>query len=138
VLIVDAGPLYAAAARGDRHHDACVALLASAPRPLIVPVLVVTEVAYLLADRIGPAAELAFATSIERGELVVGQLAAADWGRITQLVAEYADMTLGVVDASVVALAERLDIDTVATLDRRHFAAVRPRHVAAFDLVPGG
>lgn len=136
MLIVDAGPLYAAAARGDRHHDACVALLERAPRPLIVPVLVVTEVAYLLADRIGPTAELAFATSIERGELIVGQLAAADWGRITSLVADYEDMNLGVVDASVIALAERLDLTTIATLDRRHFVAVRPRHAASLLLVP--
>jgi predicted nucleic acid-binding protein len=136
VLIVDAGPLYAAAARRDRNHDACVELLATAPRPLIVPVLVVTEVAYLLADRIGPKAELAFATSIELGELAIGQLTAPDWLRITSLCSEYADMELGVVDASVIALAERLQITTVATLDRRHFAAVRPRHVDALTLVP--
>ena len=136
MLIVDAGPLYAAAARGDRHHDACVELLANSPRPLIVPVLVVTEVAYLLGDRLGPRAEVAFATSIERGELVIGQVAAADWARITSLLDEYADLQLGVVDASVMALAERLDLRTVATLDRRHFSAVRPRHVESLHLVP--
>lgn len=136
MLIVDAGPLYAAAARRDRHHAACVELLTSAPRPLIVPVLAVTEAAYLIADRLGPSAELAFAVSIERGELIVGQVVAADWPRITSLVNEYADMHLGVVDASVVALAERLQISTVATLDRRLFAAVRPRHVEALTLVP--
>ena len=136
MLIVDAGPLYAAAARGDRHHDACVELLARAQRPLIVPVLVVAEVAYLLADRIGGKAELAFATSIERGELVIGQLVALDWGRITSLVDEYADMKLGVVDASVIALAERLGLSTIATLDRRHFSAVRPRHAESLLLLP--
>jgi hypothetical protein len=53
VLIVDAGPLYAAAARKDKHHERAVALLSSSPRPLLVPALVVTEVSYLLADRIG-------------------------------------------------------------------------------------
>lgn len=136
MLIVDAGPLYAAAARGDRHHDACVELLTTSPRPLIVPVLVVTEVAYLLADRLGPRAERAFATSIECGELVVGQVAAADWARITSLLDQYADLKLGVVDASVIALAERLDLKTIATLDRRHFAAVRPQHVESLHLVP--
>jgi predicted nucleic acid-binding protein len=60
MLIVDAGPLYAAAATRDRHHKSAVELLTTAPRPLIVPALVVTEVAYLLADRIGPHAEVAF------------------------------------------------------------------------------
>lgn len=136
MLIVDAGPLYAAAARRDRNHDACVELLANSPRPLIVPVLVVTEVAYLLADRLGPKAETAFATSIERGELVIGQVAAADWVRITSLLDQYADLRLGMVDASVIALAERLDLRTIATLDRRHFSAVRPRHVEYLQLVP--
>ena len=136
MLIVDAGPLYAAAARGDRHHDVCVELLANSPRPLIVPVLVVTEVAYLLGDRLGARAERAFATSIERGELVIGQVAAADWARITSLLDQYADLKLGVVDASVIALAERLELGTIATLDRRHFAAVRPRHVESLRLVP--
>lgn len=138
MLIVDAGPLYAAAARNDRHHRACIELLSTASRPLLVPVLVVTEVAYLLSDRLGPAAELAFAQSVERGELLVAQLGAADWQRITSLVDEYKDMKLGVVDASVVALAERLGQTTIATLDRRHFAAVRPRHTASLVLVPHG
>ena len=136
MLIVDAGPLYAAAARGDRHHDASVELLTRAPRPLIIPVLVVTEVAYLMGDRIGPKAELAFARSIHHGELVIGQVAASDWGRIESLVDEYADMRLGVVDASVIALAERLKLTTIATLDRRHFSAVRPRHTESLLLVP--
>lgn len=136
MLIVDSGPLYAAAARRDRHHQACVDLLTSAPRPLLVPILVVTEVAHLLADRLGAAAELAFARSLETGELIAAPVAAADWTRITSLVSEYADMQLGTVDASIVALAERLEATTVATLDRRHFAAVRPRHVASLTLVP--
>src|SRR5918999_5644779 len=61
MLIVDAGPLYAAAATRDRHHKTAVELLTTAPRPLIVPALVVTEVSYLLVDRIGPHAEVAFA-----------------------------------------------------------------------------
>ena len=40
------------------------------------------------------------------------------------------------VDASVVALAERRGLEVIATLDQRHFRAVRPRHVPAFTLVP--
>jgi predicted nucleic acid-binding protein len=63
VLIVDAGPLYAAAARRDKHHQRSVELLSEAPRPLLVPALVITEVSYLLGDRIGPHAEVAFARS---------------------------------------------------------------------------
>jgi predicted nucleic acid-binding protein len=52
------------------------------------------------------------------------------------LVRRYADLPLGAVDASVVAVAERLKITQVATLDRRHFTVVRPEHVPAFELLP--
>ena len=136
MLIVDAGPLYAAAATRDRNHRRSLELLTSAPRPLLVPALVVTEVAYLLGDRIGSHAEVAFAHSLERGELLVEPVLDSDWRRIVELTEQYADLPLGIVDASVVALAERRDLDTIATLDHRHFATVKPRHVAAFTLVP--
>jgi predicted nucleic acid-binding protein len=55
---------------------------------------------------------------------------------MAQLVVEYADFPLGGTDASVIALAERLDARVVVTLDRRHFSAVRPRHRDAFELLP--
>ncbi|MGH9917869.1 MAG: type II toxin-antitoxin system VapC family toxin, partial [Nitrososphaerales archaeon] len=48
----------------------------------------------------------------------------------------YADLGLGTVDATVVAIAERLAVAQIATLDRRHFTVVRPAHVAAFELLP--
>ena len=136
MLLVDAGSLYAAAATRDRNHRRSIELLTSAPRPLVVPALVVTEVAYLLGDRIGPHAELAFARSLERGELLVEPVLDPDWPRIAELTEQYADLPLGIVDASVVALAERHRLDTIATLDHRHFATVKPRHVASFSLVP--
>ena len=136
MLIVDAGPLYAAAARRDKHHERSIELLSSAPRPLLVPALVLTEVSYLLADRIGAHAELAFARSLAGGELVVEPVVDSEWPRISDLMEQYLDLPLGMVDASVVALAERRELEVIATLDQRHFRAVRPRHVEAFTLVP--
>lgn len=136
MLIVDAGPLYAAAAGKDKHHEQAVALLSSSARPLLVPALVLTEVSYLLADRIGAHAELAFARALADAELVVEPLLDSDWPRIAELMEQYLDLPLGMVDASVIALAERRNIDVIATLDRRHFSVVRPRHVEAFTLVP--
>jgi predicted nucleic acid-binding protein len=55
---------------------------------------------------------------------------------MAELVKQYADFPLGGTDASVIALAERLDAPVVVTLDRRHFMAVAPRHRPAFELVP--
>lgn len=136
MLIVDAGPLYAAAATGDRHHRRCVELLSAAQRPLLVPALVVTEVSYLLGDRIGAHAELAFARSIAVGELIVAGVLDSEWDRITELTEQYLDLPLGIVDASVAVLAERHQVSEIASLDHRHFSAVRPRHAPAFTLVP--
>lgn len=136
MLILDAGPLYAAAATSDRNHRRSVELISAAGRPLLVPELVVTEVSYLLTDRIGPHAELAFCRSIADGELVVEPVLDSEWGRIYELTEQYLDLPLGIVDASVVALAERHGATVIATLDHRHFSAVRPRHVAGFTLVP--
>jgi uncharacterized protein len=96
----------------------------------------VTEVAYLLASRLGPEAEVRFLGDLAAGELGVEPVAAADWLRIAELVATYRDLPLGTVDASVVATAERLGVEKIATVDRRHFSVVRPRHVAAFMLLP--
>jgi hypothetical protein len=48
----------------------------------------------------------------------------------------YADLTIGLVDASVIALAERLRESKVATLAQRHFRALRPAHVEALELLP--
>ena len=136
MLILDAGLLYAAAATGDRNHRRSVELISGAVRPLLVPELVVTEVSYLLADRIGPHAELAFGRSIADGELVVEPVLDSEWGRIAELTEQYLDLRLGIVDASVVALAERHDATVIGTLDQRHFSVVRPRHVEGFTLVP--
>lgn len=138
MLILDAGPIYAASATRDRNHRRCVELLTGAARPLLVPELVVTEVSYLLGDRIGAHAEIAFARSIADGEVVVESVRESEWERIAELMEQYGDLPLGMVDASVVVLAERHAAREIATLDHRHFTVVRPRHVAGFTLLPEG
>lgn len=136
MLIVDAGPLVAAAATADRNHGRCVRLLSAGPHPLVVPTLVVTEVTYFLADRLGDAAERAFAAAFRAGELISEPVEPVDWERITDLIAKYADLRLGIVDASVVAACERLGETKLATLDRRHFSVVQPSHCQALTLLP--
>ena len=135
MLVVDAGPLVAAAGTHDRDHRRCVDFLSQSTQQLVVPALVVTEVAYFLGT-IGATAELAFAHSLRDGELHVEPVEPSDWVRIAELVEQYADLPLGITDASVVATCERLGARTLATLDRRHFSVVRPRHCEALDLVP--
>lgn len=135
-MIVDAGPLVANVDVREVQHDACVDLLETHPGPLVVPHLVVTEVAYIISSRRGPVPEVRFLADLAAGHLIVEPVVPADWERIAQLVWAYRDLPLGTVDASVVATAERLGISEVATLDHRHFATVRPNHVDTFTLLP--
>lgn len=95
-----------------------------------------TEVAYLLATRLGVEPEVRFLGDLATGAFSVEPVGAADWLRIAELVARYRDLPLGTVDASVVTTAERLGTQEIATLDRRQLGVVRPRHVAAFALLP--
>jgi predicted nucleic acid-binding protein len=111
-------------------------LLEVHPGPLILPTLVITEVAYLIGTRIGWEAEVRFLGDLAAGNFVIEPLHASDPIRIAELVAEYRDLPLGTVDGSVIAATERLDITEVATLDRRHFSVVRARHAPAFQLLP--
>lgn len=135
-MIVDAGPLYAYVDADDQHHAACLDLLQTHPGPLLVPALVVSEVAYLLATRLGPRSEVRFLGDLASGVLTVAPPEPGDWLRIAELVAQYADLPLGTVDASVVALAERTGVTELATVDRRDFTAVRPSHTPGFTLLP--
>ena len=119
---------------GDPAHEASLALLAGHPGRLVVPTLAIAEAAHLISRRAGQQAEVRFLGDLAAGDFTVEPVHAADWERIAELVARYRDMRIGTVDASVIAAAERLGITSIATLDRRHFSMVRPRHVEAFTL----
>ena len=139
MIICDTGPLVAAAIRNDDDYHACTELftgLRLAGRQLLVPGPVVAEVGYLLARLGGARVEAGFLRSMADGSLQPVDPTVDDYARMADLVETYADFPLGTTDACVIALAERLGITEVATLDRRHFQAVQPRHIAALHLLP--
>lgn len=135
MLIVDTGPLVATADASDKDHAACRALLEGDEGPLVTTAMVIAEAAYLIDRQLGAMAEAALYDSLLSGELEVDGPGEEDWTRIRELVATYADMRLGGTD-SVVTLAERLGTTRIATFNHRHFRVVRPRHAAAFELLP--
>jgi predicted nucleic acid-binding protein len=134
LAVVDTGPLYAAIDQDDADHVRCRAVLEDARYRVIIPALIVAEVTYLVATRLGAAVEARFLKSL--AVMDVEAPTPDDWIRIAELVERYGDFPLGGADASVIALAERLDAETIVTLDERHFRAVRPRHRNAFRLAP--
>ncbi|MEX2182820.1 MAG: PIN domain-containing protein [Chloroflexota bacterium] len=135
-LILDTGPLLAALDRADPEHAACARLLMEATEDLVVPELVLAELDYWCSRRLSAEAWPVFLDDVLAGAYRIEAPTHADLRRCRELQATYTDLGLGVVDASIVALAERLGEPKVATLDRRHFAAVRPIHVPAFEIRP--
>jgi hypothetical protein len=136
MIVVDTGPIVALLNNRDDHHERCKNFLANHPGPLLIPATAFTEVCMLAERRRGTKAELAFLSDVRSGLFTMLDTASVDLDRISELVETYADLPLGTVDASVIALAERLGLPAVATLDHRHFSIVRPRHVPAFELLP--
>ena len=134
LVVVDAGPLYAAADADDQDHVASREALSRADLRLVVPALAVAEATYFVGQRLGATAERAFLQGV--AQLDVEGPTREDFERMAELVGEYADFPLGGTDASAVALAERLDAKVILTLDRRHFAAIVPRHCKSFELIP--
>lgn len=128
--------LVAAADRTDPHHDTCARLLDDEPEPLTTTGMVLAETGYLLDRDLGPQVEALLYQSIIDNELHVEALTREDWQRVHELVVGYADLRLGGTDAGLVALAERHHEQRIATLNHRHFRAIRPAHVDAFTLLP--
>lgn len=136
MILVDTNILVAVANSRDTHHEAARDLLETTPEDLLVSPTVIAEVCYLLSERAGASAEVRFLRAFGAGELHLAELTLDDLTRMADLTERYADLGLGGTDASIVAIAERLDIVKIATLDRRHFSVVRPSHVNAFALLP--
>jgi predicted nucleic acid-binding protein len=133
-LILDTGPLVALLDGTDPDHDRCAELLNETPERRVVPVCVLVEVEYQL--RPWPPAFPALMRDFERGALELLDLPVSWLLRAGELVQDYRDLRLGLVDATVVAATEMLGETRVATLDHRHFGAVRPAHTNALTLLP--
>ncbi|MFJ4090537.1 type II toxin-antitoxin system VapC family toxin [Kitasatospora sp. NPDC089913] len=136
MILVDTGPLVATLAATDANHARCVRFFDSYSGDLLVTPYVVTEVCYIVERDMGSKAEAAFLRAVAAGELRQVETVDSDLLRMAELVEIYADFPLGATDASVIAVAERLGLTEIATLDRRHFSVVRPLHTSAFHLLP--
>ena len=127
MIVADTGAVLALLDADEEHHRALRALFETSPHRWILPWAILPEVDYLLGTQLGPRAEEMFLADLADGRFVV------EWGRdedvadANRICAKYRSLRLGLVDAVVIAVAERLEAEAIATLDLRHFGAVTIR-----------
>jgi predicted nucleic acid-binding protein len=136
VIVVDTSIIVAYMNAADDHHATVARWLDGAADDLATTPLIVAEVDHLVGARGGRAARRAFHRDLVAGAYLVewwpGAIAS-----VVKIAERYADTGLGLADGSLVALAERLETIEIATLDERHFRAVRPLAGGkAFRLLP--
>jgi len=136
-LIVDAGVLFAQADAGDPEHERVVALLKAESDRLVTSQLAAAEADYLILERLGVDAELAFLADLAAGTFAAECLDQGELGAARDLARRYRDLELGLADASLLVLAARHRTVRIATLDRTDFLAVRPLYGQALELLPG-
>jgi len=134
--LLDTGFLYALLNRTEQTHQAVVAAAQTIREPIFLPVPAVTETAYLLLRDVGTAAVGDFIESLATTDVILEAPVRADYTRAAEVIRQYADSRVDFVDAVIVAIAERLLISKILTLDQRHFRMFRPRHCASFELLP--
>lgn len=135
-VLLDSGFLFAALNSSEAEHSATVAVLKSTREPIVFPIPAITEVAYLIARDIGNDAAADFISSLSTTDLTLEAPTSEDYRRAAELLRQYADANLDFVDALIAGMAERLNIRTLLTLDRRDFQLMRPKHCEAFQLLP--
>ena len=134
-MLDTSGLLAAIDASQSRHGPSRRALEAAEP-PFVVSPFVLAELDYLLAARVGHRAQAALLAEVERGAYELAPFAAKDVAAARRVLERYADLDLGLADASNVVLAERHATRDILTLDERHFRAVKTVSGQPFRLLP--
>ena len=134
--VIDTGIIYALADKKDSWHKKASDFVMGFKGKLITPSPVIPEACYLLNIYLGQSAETSFIRSLINRELGIEHFNIDDLSRCSELLKQYDTLNLGFVDASIVAISERMKIRRILTTDRRHFSAVKPKHCEAFTLLP--
>jgi predicted nucleic acid-binding protein len=136
MLVVDTSVLLAALDADEATHDRCRELLTMSDEQLVIPSPVLPELGYWADRRLGVDVMITVLDDIRRGAFTLEEPTLVDLARIQSLLDRYRDLKVGFVDTAILTIVERLDEPKLATLDHRHFRAMRPRHVDVLDLVP--
>lgn len=135
-LIIDSSYLVALYDGGEIHHQRAYDFAANRSETMLVPNLVLPEVSYLLRRNLGYANSLNFFDFFEYRNVRLLPVLNEDLNRVREIALVYQDARFDLVDCCIMAMAERLNINRIATFDRRDFSIFKPRHGQYFDLLP--
>ncbi len=124
MIVADTGAIVALVDSDDSHHEVLRLSFEAQPDQWVLPWAILPEVDYIVASRLGPATARAFRADLAQGLFYVEWDGASDLKRARELDAQYADLSLGLVDTVVMAIAERIGARAIATLDLSDFAPV--------------
>jgi uncharacterized protein len=136
-FLIDSGFLYAQVNGKDDHHAAVSSVAKIAERePIILPIPAITEITYLLQRDLGIEAVATFLETLPETDFILEMPSTEDYQRAAKILRKYNDANIDFVDACIVAIAERLNITKILTVDRRHFGIFKPQHCEAFEILP--
>lgn len=124
MIVADTSAILALIDADDQHHESVRELFDSDPESWILPSAILPEVDYILGTHIGVRAQRAFMSDLARSNFSVEWGDEHDIARAHALCERHRDLRLGLVDATVAAVAERVGARAIATLDYRHFGAL--------------
>jgi predicted nucleic acid-binding protein len=136
VIVLDTGGLYAALDANEALHGRAIAALVAATPPRLVSPFVLAELDHLIGSRVGHQAQMALIAEVARGAYQLELFSAEDVGHAKRIMERYADLRIGLADASVVVLANRHRTLDLLCTDERHFRALRGQGGKAFRLLP--
>ena len=136
ISILDAGFLYGLVDKSDAHNTAVVRAMSHYRGRIILPVPAITETAYLVKRNLGLEPLARFLESLSEVDYEFETPIADDFSRSAEILRKYNDANIDFVDACIVAMAERLNITKILTVDRRHFSIFKPRHCDSFEILP--
>jgi predicted nucleic acid-binding protein len=133
-VLVDTGPLVAILRAEDQYHDLCVRTLTQIRDPLLSCWPVITEAAWLLQRH--PRAVEKLLLGSAGSFLELAHISGAEAVSIAEILNRYAGLRPQLADATLVYLAERENVHTIFTLDRRDFSVYRTARKRAFRIIP--
>jgi predicted nucleic acid-binding protein len=122
--VADTGAVIALIDAADQHHQTLRRVFEAEPDLWVLPWAILPEVDYIVSSRLGAPAAGAFRTDLADGLFTVEWNEGSDLQRAVELDERYADLSLGLVDTVVMAVAERLEAEAIVTLDLRDFGSV--------------